>query len=149
GLQINFPILLAANSGLPKGSLKQTSIVTGIIIRGVAKELNGENVSKYTYGYNASAMFQYNSYLEIFNVKGTDDTVQPGSLNFELNYTRHYYKDSSIKAIATDLELLESDKFSNDFTTYGITIAAELGKVVSLKYQWEKVDDPIFGTEKI
>lgn len=152
GLQISVPLLWSFDSGIHhrnSESYKQSRIVFGTILRGVAKEITGKSESEYVYGFNMSAVLQYNAYLEVLSLAGEGNKVEPGSLNIELNYTYHDYSSDALKTVANNLDLLETDKFSDSFNTYGYTITAEIGTVISLKYQWEKVDDPIFGTDEI
>ncbi|WP_105168692.1 hypothetical protein [Pseudoalteromonas sp. T1lg23B] len=149
GIQLSIPALFAFNSGLGENNKKQSTVMAGGIFRAVAKKIKGDTESEFVYGYNASIVGQYNSYLELFDVND-NGKVQPGSLNIAANYTYHNYDDENIKKIASNLTLNNPSEFSDNFESYGFTVTAEIGEVISISYQWEMVkDDSIFDNRKI
>ncbi|CAM3947651.1 hypothetical protein [Pseudoalteromonas byunsanensis] len=149
GLQISIPVIAAFKSGPGGLDNKQSTISAGAIFSLVAKDVKGNEDSEWVTGTRASLIAQYNSYLEVFSVSDSNGEAQPGSLNIAFNYTHHKYSNDKLKNVANNLTLLDGDKFSDSFQSKGITITAEIGKVVSISYQYEEVDDAIFGNDKI
>ncbi|MCF6434804.1 MULTISPECIES: hypothetical protein [Pseudoalteromonas] len=149
GLQVSIPVIAAFKSGPGGLDKKQSTISAGGIFSLVAKDVKGNEDSEWVTGYRASLIAQYNSYLEVFSVSDPNGIAQPGSLNIALNYTHHKYSNDKLKNVANNLTLLNGDKYSDSFNSRGITITAEIGKVVSISYQYEEVDDAIFGNDKI
>ncbi|NOU52275.1 hypothetical protein HG263_17235 [Pseudoalteromonas sp. JBTF-M23] len=149
GLQISIPVIAAFKSGPGGLDKKQSTISAGGIFSFVAKDVKGNEDSEWVTGYRASLIAQYNSYLEVFSVDGPNNEAQPGSLNIAFNYTHHKYSNDKLKNVANNLTLLDGEKYSDSFNSRGITITAEIGKVISISYQYEEVDDAIFGNDKI
>lgn len=147
GLQLSIPLYFTISSST-SGNIPASRVLTGFELKGFAKRLESENKDKYSTGYNASFIFKYYSHIEIFNV-GEGSSKQNGYLNLGFNYTYHSYSNKDVQNLLADFELLNTDSFSPEFTSMGLQIEAEIGKVISFSYRYEKTDDPILGKDSI